>query len=94
MVLVLVQDGDLQDVMDVLHLAGAKVSRSILVAPTYKVKTFCQTGLRVLYSVCVATRLFTSSSTAKGSLLPPRSAELRPVALITLTTRWPTSFIL
>ncbi|CAG0923483.1 unnamed protein product, partial [Notodromas monacha] len=51
----------------------------------YNVKILCQLGLRVLYSVWVCSLAFTSSSTQKGSLFPPRSAAASPWALNTLT---------
>lgn len=50
---------------------------------TYKVKIFCQFGVRVLYSVCVCNLEFMSSKTQNGSLLPPRSAAARPCARYT-----------
>ena len=79
MFLVLIKDGDFKNVMDISHIT-VKHSYTLDsgLEKAYKVKTFCQTGARVLYSVCVRRRSFTSSSTAKGSLLPPRSAECNP----------------
>lgn len=70
------------------------MSSTLLMSLTLKVNIFCQEGDSVLYSVCVCNRALPSSRTQKGSLLPPKSAAAKPVALYTLTVRCPTSLIL
>ena len=57
----------------------------------YNVKSLFHVGFNVLYSVWVCNREFTNWRTQNGSLFPPKSAEAKPVALNTLTVKWPTS---
>lgn len=57
------------------------ISKTLLMSFTLNVKIFCQEGERVLYSVWVWRRELPNSRTQKGSLLPPKSAAARPVAL-------------
>lgn len=58
---------------------------------THNMNTLSHVGDRVLYSVCVCSRVLTSSSTQNGSDLPQRSADVSPVALYTQTARIPMS---
>ena len=62
MILVLVINGDFEDIMDILYIAGREKDQFLLLVndSTYKVNTFCQTGVKVFGSVCVVTLLFTT----------------------------------
>ena len=61
MVLVLVINGHFENIMNILYIAGREKDQLLLVNySTYKVNTFCQTGVKVFGSVCVVTLLFTT----------------------------------
>ena len=61
MILVLVINGDFENIMNILYIAGREKDELLMVNySTYKVNTFCQTGVNVFGSVCVVTLLFTT----------------------------------
>ena len=61
MILVFVINGDFEHIMYILYVAGREKDQLLLVNySTYKVNTFCQTGVKVFGSVCVVTLLFTT----------------------------------
>ena len=61
MILVFVINGDFEHIMYIVYVAGREKDQLLLVNySTYKVNTFCQTGVKVFGSVCVVTLLFTT----------------------------------
>ena len=61
MILVFVINSDFKHIMYILYIAGREKDQLLLVNySTYKVNTFCQTGVKVFGSVCVVTLLFTT----------------------------------